>query len=399
MYKIFFFLLILVTPFFLSADEITDLQNRLQQLNQSIVQINQLLSEKQQQQTSSYEKLILTQNNLENRKQIIATLDIMMLQLQKQIDNAKEETQRLTKEIAEAKEKYKKIILFMYRHRSKENALIQILSSESFGQAYRKYLYLQKYSDYRAKEIQKIITKNRELNQWVNQLLDKRKQQTEVYNQKNKEVSLLYGEQEQINLQIEKLKSEQQSLNKEVEDKQKESEELNRKIRELIQKQLELEKKRKEKMNKQQQLQKTEEMLATNNSFEKNRGKLDWPVEKGVVIVKFGVYDHPLNKRIKLHNNGIQILTPQNADVYVVEDGIVNSIISTVVSNTILVQHGSYFTVYGNIVNLNVKKGDVIKKNTVLGKVATLKTHNKPVLQFELWYETQKIDPALWLKK
>lgn len=387
------------STFLFAQSGITEMQKRLKQLNQSIEETNKLLNETQEKETSTTEKLLLAQANIENRQQIIYTLNTIITQLQKQMDSYAIRIKKLSKSIEVSKKNYKEILKLLYRYRNREHLLMHIFASNSFGEAYRKYFYFQKYSDYRLREINKIIQQNRELNFVMKELYSKKREQINTYNKKENEVQQLFLAKEQAEQQISMLKSQQEKLNQEIEEKRQTSETLNKQIHKLIQKQLEQEKKQRSSLPKNQQLKNTEQFNIQNLDFQKNIGKMDWPVVKGVVISNFGVYDHPLNKRIKLHNNGIQILTPNSVDVYVVADGVVSSIINTQSSNTVLVQHGSYFTVYGNLVNLKVKTGDVLKKNDIIGKVAILTAYNKFVLQFELWNETIKINPILWLKK
>jgi septal ring factor EnvC (AmiA/AmiB activator) len=57
----------------------------------------------------------------------------------------------------------------------------------------------------------------------------------------------------------------------------------------------------------------TPEAKELNTDFEKNKGKLPWPVEKGVITSRFGKQPHPVLKGIVIENNGIDITTEKNA--------------------------------------------------------------------------------------
>ena len=53
----------------------------------------------------------------------------------------------------------------------------------------------------------------------------------------------------------------------------------------------------------------TPEILALSQEFSKNKGRLPWPVEKGVIISRYGVQKHPIFNNVQTFNNGINIAT------------------------------------------------------------------------------------------
>ena len=46
-----------------------------------------------------------------------------------------------------------------------------------------------------------------------------------------------------------------------------------------------------------------------------NKGNLPWPVERGVIIQRFGLQPHPVVRTTKIQSNGIVIATTKNAEV------------------------------------------------------------------------------------
>ena len=92
-----------------------------------------------------------------------------------------------------------------------------------------------------------------------------------------------------------------------------------------------------------------------------NKGKLPWPVEKGYVTLRYGKQRHPVVKTATIQSNGIRIMTSSSQKVRSIFTGVVYRIISSKSgAKTILIQHGNFFTVYKNLSNIYVKKGDVI---------------------------------------
>ena len=66
-------------------------------------------------------------------------------------------------------------------------------------------------------------------------------------------------------------------------------------------------------------------MIATN--FKANKGRLPWPLEKGVVIQGFGRQRHPVVKTATIQSNGVVIATEPSAQVRSVFEGEVMSVI------------------------------------------------------------------------
>ena len=115
------------------------------------------------------------------------------------------------------------------------------------------------------------------------------------------------------------------------------------------------------------------------------------------MIESVGEHDHTTLKNVKLlFNNSINISAKQNAQVYAVFEGIVKQIVAMPGYNQcILVEHGKFFTFYCKLDKVNVKPGDKVDNNTVLGTLAT--SQNTSTLHFELWEGTNKQNPQLWL--
>lgn len=135
---------------------------------------------------------------------------------------------------------------------------------------------------------------------------------------------------------------------------------------------------------------------ALSADFSGNRGKLPWPVAKGQIVGKFGINKHPyLN--IETNNGGVDIGTDKGSNARAVFDGEVSQVISVPGGNrTVLLRHGSYFTVYNNLSFVSVKKGDHVKRGQDLGRIYT-ETTGDTILNFQVWNGTVKQNPELWL--
>jgi septal ring factor EnvC (AmiA/AmiB activator) len=144
----------------------------------------------------------------------------------------------------------------------------------------------------------------------------------------------------------------------------------------------------------------TPEAIALAKNFELNKGKLPWPVSRGVVIQRFGTQPHPVVKTAKIKSNGIVIATEKSAKVKTVFKGQVLSVLKFRGSNpTILIQHGNYITAYKNLSKVFVSKGDVLESGQAIGEVFTNKTNSQSTIQFSIFKKTTPLNPLFWILK
>jgi murein DD-endopeptidase MepM/ murein hydrolase activator NlpD len=140
------------------------------------------------------------------------------------------------------------------------------------------------------------------------------------------------------------------------------------------------------------------EDVALTGSFAGNKGRLPSPVDKGAVISSFGEHAHAEFQNIKIKNNGIDIISVTGASAKVVFDGEVSSVLFIANLNyVVIVRHGDYLTVYSNLKDVSVKKGDKVKTRQSLGTISTPEGESKSRLHFELWLGTIVQNPSGWL--
>ncbi len=142
-----------------------------------------------------------------------------------------------------------------------------------------------------------------------------------------------------------------------------------------------------------------EEIIAIN--FSSNKGKLPWPAERGVIIEKFGEHMHPVLKNVRINNNGIDIATIDKAEIRAIFNGEIRKIVAIKgANNTVLIKHGNYFSVYQNLVEVSVKKGDKVKTKQKIGIVYSDKESERGnVIHLEIWENNVKMNPETWIAK
>jgi septal ring factor EnvC (AmiA/AmiB activator) len=144
----------------------------------------------------------------------------------------------------------------------------------------------------------------------------------------------------------------------------------------------------------------TEQKLISENFFE-NKGRLPWPVEKGVITSHFGIHNHPVLKYVKENNSDIEITSSGHTPVRSVFKGTVARVFSIQGLNmSIIIKHGRYFTVYSNLINVVVKTGDKVETKQIIGSVYNdNEKGNEAVLKFMVTEEKVNLDPELWISK
>ena len=140
--------------------------------------------------------------------------------------------------------------------------------------------------------------------------------------------------------------------------------------------------------------------LKLSANFEMNKNKLPWPLERGVISEKFGEHPHPVLKNVTVQNKGVDFLTDKGAKARAVFEGEVTRVISIAGYNyVVMIRHGEFLTVYSNLVEVFVQKGDKITRGQEIGEVHTDTKEMKTELHFEMWKGKTLLNPSNWLAK
>ena len=127
---------------------------------------------------------------------------------------------------------------------------------------------------------------------------------------------------------------------------------------------------------------------------------MPWPVSKGLIISKFGKQKHPVLAGVNIENNGIEIATEPQAVCRSIFNGKISSIL-TMPNGTkvVMIRHGEYISVYSNLGEVFIEKGQEVGTKENIGIVYTSKQEGSTVIDFQLWKSSQKLNPHLWLMK
>ena len=378
---------------FAQTKEIDNQRKKIEMLEQDISYLDNQIQAVQQQKSNTLEELVLIQNKIASRKNLLAELDVEIKEHTNALNVAQNEIYRLENRLDTLEHYYRKMVYNAYKHRDSKVWFMYILASNNIEQGYRRWSYLKNYSKAINNQAEKIRELKAEREQKISTVKKLKSKALTAQANRTKEYNILTKEEYQSKEFAKTLDMQQGKYKQELAQKRKEADKLAKEVERMI-----------AAANKADATTPTEhqEFAAAeklSGSFALNRGKLPYPVTQGVVIEKFGEHPHPTLKNVKLpFNNGINISTKPGSKVSVIYDGIVKQIIAIPGYNQcILVQHGKYFTFYCKLAEVAVKVGDKVPTGTQLGSLE--RQGSTAVLHFELWNGTTKQNPELWLKK
>ena len=300
-------------------------------------------------------------------------------------------------ELRNLKDEYANLIQKSYESKSLQNRLMFLFSSESFLQAYKRVQYLKQYASYRRKQGKAIANKTKLL-QELNQTLNNEKAEKILLIEENRLVQqqIEKDAQDQKSL-IKTLERKQTSLASQISKKEKQQKAIDREINRLIREAIAVSNKALGKKRK-KTFQLTPEAKLIADNFKANKGRLPWPLEKGVVVQGFGRQRHPVVKTTTIQSNGVILATEPLAQVRAVFEGEVMSVIVIKGSNpSVLIRHGNFITLYTNLAKLYVTKGEKVNAKQAIGEVFTNQQTGKTQFQFGIFNNVDALNPKEWV--
>lgn len=371
---------------------------------ENLAQTNKLLDETQKSKKSSENKVNLLKRSINERNALIKSLNGEIGELENSIVELSTQKDELQQRLDYEKSEYARLVRATYERRNHFSPLRFILSSNSFSQAFRRFRYLQELRRYRRSQAEEILRLTDEIAAKELALQTDVEQKGRVVSQKAREAKKLEDDRQRENKMLTDLQKKEKDLKAKQKKQQKRADELNAKIQKMIAAEIKKEEERRKKEAKNQgkptyQMSKDEQLVAGN--FEKNKGKLPLPVERGFISGHFGVQPHPVLPHVTTNNKGIYIQTPAGSTARAIFDGVVTKCFMVPGSNSsVIVKHGNYRTVYSNLTELYVKEGDKVTTKQKLGKIfVDTENDNKTELYLMLYKDTDIQNPEPWLAK
>ena len=391
------FCLLMFSQLILSQTTRIQLESQKAAIQKELKQINELLFKNKKQKAETFSDIEKLSLKIERKQEFIKLTNKQINLLNKDLQENQKKQDQLSIELSQVRSAYKELILQSYKARSGKNRLMFVLSSETFFQAFKRTQYIKQYAVYRKAQANKILKLSEQLNKIKEELNERKLIKQQLLNDNRLTQKSLENEKKQADEIAFRLRKEEKKYKRNILAKQRERTRIDKQIDKLIRDAIAASNKSKEKSD---SFTLTPEAIALEKNFELNKGKLPWPVSRGVVIQKFGTQPHPVVKTAKIKSNGIVIATETSAKVKTVFKGKVLSVLSFKGSNpTILIQHGNYITAYKNLYKVFVAKGDDLQSGEVIGEVFTNSSTGESSIQFSIFKRTTALNPLSWILK
>ncbi len=401
-YKIVFFIMFLLCGSFAFSqnNKQKQLESRRQELRREIQKINELRAEnksKERSQISLIEDFNYKINVLSN---LIKVTNQQANLLTRTINSNQKKITALRGELKELKQDYAAMIIKSYKSKNKQSRIMFLLSSDDFKQAYKRLQYIKQYSDHQKQQGETIKAKTLEL-QDTNKDLQDQKEDKKRLIAENKEIQKsLESERKQHQVLMRSIKQNLSRYTAQIKQKQREANRIDREIDRIIKAAIARSNKKAGKVASSKGFALTAEEKVLASNFIANKGKLPWPVERGVVRLGYGTQRHPIDKSLTIKSHGVRIATQKDAKVRAVFNGEVSEILKMKnVNPIVMIRHGNYLTIYKNLSNVFVKKGDKVTTKQEIGKVFTNPSNGETILSFTISKGTSTENPASWIYK
>ncbi len=387
----FFLLTVLV-----NGQSLDELRKKKEKTNEQIKYTSKLLEEAKTNEKKTLSKYNILNKQIELRTSLISGINSEVGVLAGFIDQNAWLVSSLNTDLDELKKEYANMILFAQKNQTNYSKILFMLSANSFNQAYKRFMYLRQYTEYRKRQA--------ELIEWIRDLVDVKVKKLQVQRQeketllqiKQNEADRLGKEKKQQGQYLTSLQQKQKDFQKKLRAQQAIEAQLSREIQRIIEEEV-----RKAKDSGKPGFEMTPEQKLVSGQFEQNKKRLPWPVERGVITDHFGIHNHAVLKNIQVKNNCIDISTSKGSIARSVFTGEVSRVFMVTGGNmAVIIRHGKYLTVYSNLINVQVSSGDKVAVKQTIGTIGTdYSDGDKTVLKFQIWKESEKLNPEDWIAK
>lgn len=417
-----------------------DLEIKKKRITEEINEINSMLRETKANKKSSIGALLNLNMKIEKRQELINTILAEIQNLNREIIANEKRSETLKKNLEKLKAEYARMIVTAQRNQDSYSKLMFIFAASDFNQAYSRLKYFQQYSDYRKKQAIEIVQTQTQLIASLTELKEQRHEKNLLLGNEETEKQNLNTEKQEQEVVLTALQEKEKDLKKELEKKKQETIELQMAIKKLIAEEIKRKaeemaaknealavankKANEEKIKKKKNAGNTTkpelpdkntnvskvkedapslpnvdaEDLALSADFAENRGKLPWPVGKGIICEQYGEHEHPAIKGFMIVNNGLEICANEGTQARAVFDGEVRSIaLAPTGGKLVIVKHGEYMSVYCNLSEVSVKTGQKVTSKQQIGTVMRNEDEGKTSMNFQIWKGTKTMDPGGWL--
>jgi len=369
----------------------SELEEQRRKTLEEISYVDNLLKQTEKEKDASLNELKIVSRKLSLRESVLKGLQDEIILLNSRIELNNLAINMMEGDLVIMRKDYESAVMNSFRSSKGNSEIGYILSAKDFNQGYKRLKYLQQITKFRRQETEIIKELKNEVEVSKNKMEEDLKKVSELKAREERQKDLLQDEQNKQQRIVGSLSNKEKQLQRELDEKRRIARRIESEIENLL-----AEEKKKTATG-----DLTPELRLISDNFYENKGRLPWPVERGVITSHFGIHNHPVLKYVKENNSDIEITSNGRTPVRTVFDGTVARIFSIRGANmSIIIRHGKYFTVYSNLESVTVKPGEKIETKQIIGYVYNDKENgNEAVLKFMITEEKVNLDPELWISK
>ncbi len=374
------------------------LEEKRKQYLREIQQIETLLFKGKSQQKTILLELEDLSYKASVRQNLINITNQQANLLTREINTNQKKITQLRDKLSLLKDEYAAMVVKSYKGKGKQSKVMFLLSSTNFQQAYKRLRYIKQYADHQKKQAEEIKIQSIKLQELNTSLVQQKEDKQKLIEENRKAKALLDQELKQKEALESSIKGELRNYSAQIRTKQQEVDKIDKEIERIIKEAMAASNKKAGKASTSRTFAMTPEQKSLAANFTSNKGKLPWPVEEGVVKMRYGRQPSLIDRTVPINSKGVRIATNKGQKVRAVFEGTVYAIMgSKNGSIAVLVQHGNYFTVYKDLTKIQVKKGDKISTKQIIGEVLTNKSSGQSLLKFQIWKDGKTQDPSQWI--
>jgi len=386
-----------------------DLTQKRQNLLKEINSAAKLLKTTKQNKKAALDQYYTIQRQVEQREELIETIQQEIEFSNQSLDRTTGAIDALQEDMNRLELEYGEMARQAYRNKMNDNRLLFLFSAKGFNDGLKRWRYIQQYDEYRKKQAGLIIETKASLSEKFKGIEIKQTELANLLATAEQQQQLLQDELIRKNSLLKNLKANESRISRLINQKRAAHKKLSMAIETIIAKEIKsrvgsdrinatpTNKSNKTSNTKTKDITSISALSAT---FQRQKGKLTWPVKNGLITRHFGKQNHPIHKQVQITNNGIDIRATIDNLVAAVYDGqVAGTQYVPGYQNTLIIQHGNYYSVYSNLEEVKVKKGDKVSNGQLIGIAGKNSQNDKLEVHLELWKGKQRMNPAVWLSR
>lgn len=394
------------------SSTINDMRNRAGSLQREIQEQERILLSSQEDVSSKLDNLNLIVAKIEEQKGLIAALEEEVRAIENEIETLTAAIVEQEAEVESSREKYAEALRRARKYSNFQSRLLFIFSADDFNTMVRRFRYAEEYMNAHlvlADSLNAQIARLEEQRRGLELTRQAKEESLALLESQRAELQLLEQEQRAIVAELQREAAEVRRL---LERKRTELANLNRAIEREIERVMAEEEARRRR----EQAARSSSTSSTSasssggynsdagvaemtGSFQRNKKRMPVPITGPYLLVEHYGTRNAVQGRgnVPINSGGITFEGGPGAKARCIFDGKVSTVYVSDNYSFVLVRHGSYISVYCNLVNIIVKGGDELKAGDIIGDVATEPGRSNPRMLFQLRRERNTLNPEEWL--